>query len=140
MRAIETRKFVHNRGGGRIAYVARDDCAAVAATVLMEGVHEGAVYDVTGPQANANELAALMASSAGKNRVVASTMWPFAGLVARGSGDDHARYGAELVASFGRAIREGYMASCTDTVARLTGRPERTLREVLEAKLTPAKR
>ena len=37
-------------------------------------------------------------------------------------GDDHLRYGAQLVASFGRSIREGYMDSCTDTVAKLTGR------------------
>ena len=46
--------------------------------------------------------------------------------------DDHARYGAELVASFGRSIREGYMARRSDAVERLAGRPARTLRAVLE--------
>jgi len=140
LRAIEARKFVHNRGTGRIAYVARDDCAAVAATVLMTDGHDGAVYDVTGPQAyDAEELAALYSELGGhKVEVVALDDAAFvAGIVAARSGDDHARYGAELVASFGRAIREGYMASCTDVVGKITGRPARSLREVLEAKLKP---
>jgi NAD(P)H dehydrogenase (quinone) len=141
-RALEARKFVHNRGTGRIAYVARDDCATVAATVLMERGHAGAVYDVTGPQAfDAVELAALYSEVGGhKVEAVALDDETFiSGIVAARSGDDHARYGAELVASFGRAIREGYMASCTDVVARLTGKPARSLREVLSAKLKPGK-
>ena len=141
-RALEARKFVHNRGAGRIAYVARDDCATVAATVLMERDHAGAVYDVTGPQAfDAVELAALYSEVGGqKVEAVALDDETFiSGIVAARSGDDHARYGAELVASFGRAIREGYMASCTDVVARLTGKPARSLGEVLRAKLKPAK-
>ena len=46
--------------------------------------------------------------------------------------DDHARYGARLVASFGRSIREGYMASRTSVVESLAGSPARTLRAVLE--------
>src|SRR6185295_13217295 len=31
--AMETGTFAHNRGGGRVAYVAREDCAAAAAAV-----------------------------------------------------------------------------------------------------------
>jgi hypothetical protein len=53
-------------------------------------------------------------------------------LVGDAKGDDHLRYGAELVASFGRSIREGYMDSCTDAVATLTGRAPRKLKELLE--------
>ena len=45
--------------------------------------------------------------------------------------EDNRRYGAELVASFGRSIREGYMDNCTDDVAKLTGRAPSTLRQVL---------
>jgi NAD(P)H dehydrogenase (quinone) len=141
-RALAARRFVHNRGAGRIAYVARDDCAAAAAAVLMEGGHVGTIYDVTGPHAfDAVELAALYSEVGGhKVEPVALDDETFiSGIVAARSGDDHARYGAELVASFGRAIREGYLASCTDIVARLTGKPARTLREVLTAKLSPAK-
>jgi len=143
-KAITSGKIVHNRGTGRVAYVARDDCAEVAATVLMEGGHENVTYDVTGPQAfTAPELAALYGELGGvKIEAVDVDDEAFVkGIVAAsGSGDDHARYGAQLVASFGRAIREGYLASCTDVVARLTGKPARTLRAVIEPRLKPAPR
>lgn len=140
--AIATGSFVHNRGTGRIAYVAREDCAAVAAAVLVADGHEGAVYDVTGPQAyDAEALAALYGELGG--RKVAAVALDDAAFIARvvgaGGGDDHARYGADLVASLGRSIREGHMASCSNAVATLTGRPARTLREVLVGKLSPAK-
>jgi NAD(P)H dehydrogenase (quinone) len=138
VQAIETRVLVHNRGAGRVAYVAREDCAAVAAAVLTAQGHEGAVYDVTGPQAyDAVALAALYGELGGQRievRALDDAAF-IAGLVGSGEGDDHARYGAELVASFGRAVREGYLASRTNAVAELTGRPPQTLREVLEAKL-----
>lgn len=132
--AIGTGVLVHNRGNGRVAYVAREDCAAVAAAVLASRGHAGATYDVTGPIAySAADLAALYAELGG--REVATHEVDDAGLVARlvgqAAADDHLRYGAELVASFGRSIREGYMASCTDVVARLTGRAPRMLRDVL---------
>jgi NAD(P)H dehydrogenase (quinone) len=137
-RAIEAGTFVHNRGLGRIAYVARDDCAAVAAAVLTGEGHEEAVYDVTGPQAfSAQDLAELYGElGARKVEAVALDDAAFiAGLVGSNERDAHMRYGAELVASFGRSIREGYLASCTRTVAELTGRPAGTLRDVLAAGL-----
>jgi NAD(P)H dehydrogenase (quinone) len=37
--------------------------------------------------------------------------------------------------SFGRAIRDGWLAVCSDDVQRLTGRPARSTRELLEASL-----
>ena len=52
-------------------------------------------------------------------------------LVGGVAGDDHLRDGAELVASFGRSIREGYMDSCTGAVAQLTARAPLTLRHIL---------
>jgi len=139
---IAARSFVHNRGAGRVAYVAREDCAAVAAAVLATGGHEGAIYDVTGPRPyDASELAKLYGELGGNHvEAVALDDEAFiAGVVGTGSGDDHVKYGAELFASFGRSIRQGCMASCTDTVAKLARRPARTLREVLEAKLKSAR-
>ncbi|RPI58300.1 MAG: SDR family NAD(P)-dependent oxidoreductase, partial [Lysobacterales bacterium] len=50
-RALETGVLVHNRGSGTAAYVAREDCAAAAAAVLLQTGHEGALYDITGPEA-----------------------------------------------------------------------------------------
>jgi NAD(P)H dehydrogenase (quinone) len=139
--AIAAGSFVHNRGAGRVAYVAREDCAGVAAAVLVADGHAGAVYDVTGPHAyDAAELAQLYGElgARGVKAVALDDAAFVAGLVGVGAGDDHAKYGAELVASFGRSIRAGYLASCTDTVAKLTRRRALTLRQVLEAKLKPA--
>lgn len=135
-RAVRTGTLVHNWGDGRIAYVSREDCAAAAAAVLVQGGHAGAVYDITGPEAfGAEDLARLYAELSGKP--VAAVALDDAAFVARLVGDatddDHLKYGAELVASFGRSIREGFMAACTDAVERLTGRPPRTLRATLEA-------
>ena len=133
-RAIETGELVHNRGRGVTAYVAREDCAAVAAAVLLEGGHENAVYEITGSEAfSADDLAALYAEVGGRAvRARALDDAAFvATLVGDAKGDDHLHYGAELVASFGRSIREGYMAGCTDAVATLTGRAPLTLRQVL---------
>ena len=90
---------------------------------------------MTGPEPfRAAELAALYEDIGGRAvEVVPLDDDSFvASLVGSGTVDDHLRYGAELVASFGRSIREGHMASCTEIVATLTGRPARTLREVLE--------
>jgi NAD(P)H dehydrogenase (quinone) len=132
--AIATGVLVHNRGDGQTAYVARADCAAAAAAVLVRGGRAGATYDVTGPETyTARDLAALYGELGG-TRVVARSLDDaafVATVVGAGGGDDHARYGAELVASFGRSIREGYMRSCTDTVASLTGRAPIALRQVL---------
>jgi NAD(P)H dehydrogenase (quinone) len=134
-RAIETGELVHNRGRGVTAYVAREDCAAVAAAVLVGGGHESAVYDITGSQAfSADDLATLYSKVGGRTvRAYAFDDAAFvATLVGDAKGDDHLRYGAELVASFGRSIREGYMDSCTDAVATLTGRAPLTLEALLE--------
>ena len=138
--AIAAGTLTHNRGDGQIAYVSRRDCAAVAAAVLTGSGHEGHVYDVTGPELfTAGALAALYSELGGREvRDDPVDDEAFTEMLAGafgGSGDEHARYGAELVASFGRSIREGYMASRSDAVERLTGRPPRTLRSILEAAL-----
>ena len=138
--AIASGALVHNRGAGKVAYVAREDCAAVAAAVLVGAGHAGACYDVTGPEAySAAELAALYGELGGRPVVerrvsdaelVAAMVGPPPGASMDAGAPqmpDHCgrppRYGAELVASFGRSIREGYMSACTETVAMLGGRP-----------------
>jgi NAD(P)H dehydrogenase (quinone) len=132
-RALETGVLVHNRGAGGVAYVAREDCAAAAAAVLLQAGHDGAVYDITGGERyTADALAALYAELGGRRvepRAVDDAAF-VAGLVGAGA-DEHLRYGAELLASFGRAIREGYLDVRSDAVAKLTGRRPRTLRDVL---------
>ncbi len=132
--AIASGVLVHNRGGGKVAYVAREDCAAVAAAVLAAGGHSGACYDVTGPQAySAADLAVLYGELGGRPVVErrVSDAELIGAMVGTGAADDHLRYGAELVASFGRSIREGYMSACTDHVEKLVDRPPQSLRQVL---------
>ena len=135
--SIASGALVHNRGGGKVAYVAREDCAAVAAAVLAAGGHAGACYDVTGPEAySAADLAALYGELGGRpvvERRVSDADF-VAAMVGSATRDDHLRFGAELVASFGRSIREGYMSACTDTVTKLVGRPPQSLRQVLAAR------
>jgi NAD(P)H dehydrogenase (quinone) len=133
--AVASGNLTHNRGNGAIAYVTREDCAAVAAAVVAGPGHDGRVYDVTGPKLfTPRELAQLYGELSG--RAVTIEELDDQAFVARLQGDaaedDHARYGAELVASFGRSIREGYMASCTGVVESLSRRPPQTLRAVLE--------
>jgi uncharacterized protein YbjT (DUF2867 family) len=58
-------------GEGRVAWVARDDVAAVAATVLLDrdadGAHDGKMYDLTGPEAlTLTETAATLTAVCGR--------------------------------------------------------------------------
>jgi NAD(P)H dehydrogenase (quinone) len=133
-RALQAGVLVHNRGGGAVAYVAREDCAAAAAAVLLQDGHERVVYEITGPEPWTADALAVLYAELGRRPVRAQALDDaafVATLVGDAAGDDHLRYGAELVASFGRSIREGYMSACTDHVARLTGRAPRSLRQII---------
>lgn len=140
--ALAAGELVHNRGDGEIAYVSRTDCAAVAAAALATSAHDGRVYDVTGPELHsAKALAALYGKLGGRG--VTATSLSDDDFVARLSGhadsdDDHARYGARLVASLGRSIREGYMAVQADLEPTLAPASRRTLRSILESGLAAA--
>jgi NAD(P)H dehydrogenase (quinone) len=126
-------RLVHNRGDGAAAYVSRVDCAAAAAAVLAGDGHAGHAYDITGPESlDAGDLAALYGELAGREvESVAITDDELIAAMAGEGAEGHAAYGARLVASFGRAIREGWFAGVSGDVERLTGRPPASLREVL---------
>jgi uncharacterized protein YbjT (DUF2867 family) len=54
-------------GDGRMAAVARDDVAAVAAEVAVDAAHNGATYDLTGPTAfTLTEAAAVLSEAWGR--------------------------------------------------------------------------
>jgi NAD(P)H dehydrogenase (quinone) len=136
--AILHGRFTHNRGAGRIAYVARADCAAVAAAVLTSNGHENATYEITGSRTHDPlELAGIYAALGGRSvePIAVDDESFIAGMLGSGNQDGHARYGAELLASFGRAVRGNYLAACTATVEKLTGRPATTLETVLREAL-----
>jgi NAD(P)H dehydrogenase (quinone) len=120
-------------GDGRVAAVARDDVAAVAARVLVEPGHSGATYDLTGPEAFTLAEAASLLSVAGDRsiRYEAETL-------------DEAyrsreRYGAPSwevagwVTSYA-AIASGELSGVSTAVQDITGRPPIGLAEYLTAR------
>jgi NAD(P)H dehydrogenase (quinone) len=131
--AIATGQLVSNQGEGRTTYVSRADCAAAAAGALISDT-ENVVYDVTGTELlSAADKAALAAELGGRPvELVAVDDDAFiAGLQQHGIPAE----GAAVIASFGRAVREGYLDQLTDAVQQLAGRPPRSLREVVAAAL-----
>ena len=130
--AIATGRLVHNNGDGETAYVSREDCAAAAAAVLSTEGHEGEAYDITGPRPlSQDDVAALLSEVSGRPvEAVAVDDEEFVqGLAASGMPEPAAR----SIATFGRAIREGFISEASGAVENLTGRPPRSLREVFEA-------
>ncbi|MCW2757289.1 MAG: NmrA family transcriptional regulator [Nocardioidaceae bacterium] len=133
--AIASGQHVSNTGTGGSAYVTRADCAAVAAAVLTGEGHEGKAYDVTGPSVvTAADLAALASDLGDKPVTVVDVddATYVAGLV------EHAglpQAVAELLASFGAAARDGFLAPASDVVERLTGTAPTSLRTVVASAL-----
>ncbi|MCT2582743.1 NAD(P)H-binding protein [Actinophytocola gossypii] len=120
-------RLVTNAGSGAAAYVTREDCAAVAAAVLTQDGHENVAYDVTGPAAlTAADLAALAGAEGVDVEPVDDDTFR-AGLLGAGLPAE----AADVVTSFGAAIRGGFAARVTSTVADLTGRAPTALGDVL---------
>ena len=100
--------------------------------VLTTDGHRGRTYDITGPELlTVGDLAAIASELTGRpvehDDVDDDTMRD----IFLAAGVDRP---GDLV-SFGRAIREGWFAVPTGDVEALTGRPGRTMRELLEASL-----
>lgn len=133
--ALASGQLVTNAGDGRTSYVTREDCARVAAEVLLGDGHENQAYDVTGPEAlNAADLAALYAELGGKPvEVLHVDDAAYAAGLAEHAGLPPAL--AAVYTTFGIATREGALSDVTDTVRRLTGRAPGTVRDVLAAAL-----
>ena len=119
-------------GDGRVAAVARADVAEVAAVVLRSpAAHAGATYDLTGPEAMTMAEVAARASVA-----LGRTLRFEDETVEEAYASRRAAYGAEdwqldaWVSTY-TAIRDGEVAVVTDDVRRLTGRPPRSLEDVL---------
>jgi NAD(P)H dehydrogenase (quinone) len=133
--AVASGRLVTSQGSGRTAWVARSDCAAVAAAVLLAGpsVHGGLIQDVTGPGLQSvADLASALGGWAGHPVTVEAVddEAMVAHLVATlALAEDR----AWLVVRWHRAIREGWFTQSTDVVARLTGRPARTIADLLAA-------
>lgn len=118
-------------GDGRVAWVARDDIAVVAA-VLCEAGHEGQSYEVTGPEARDLAYAAQQLGEFSGRPVTYHAESLEEAYAARSSFDATPFEVDGWVTSYA-CIATGEMDVVTDVVPRLTGHAPQTLAEYLAA-------
>lgn len=141
--ALQTGKWIMSSGEGRMAFVSKRDCVASAAAALTTPGHEGATYEITGPELYSfRDAAALAAEIGGRpvEYVSVSHEEKLAFFDAAGiprdyvdgetNSDGTGIWGGEEMVSYERAIRQGYFSICSRHVEMLTGRPARSLRDV----------
>jgi NAD(P)H dehydrogenase (quinone) len=140
--AVASGQWVTSAADGHMAFVAKRDCVDSAAAVLTTPGHEGAIYEITGPELlTFRDAARIAADVAGKpiECIVVShdemqARFDAAGIPRRFvegmAPANSGPWGSEEMMSYERAIREGYFAVCSRHVQLLTGRPAASLREV----------
>ncbi len=118
-------------GDGRVAAVARDDVADVAAVVLRDNpAHVGATYELTGPEAvSLTEAAARMSVVLGRSYTFHNQTVEEAYASRRVWSQEQWQLDAWV--STYTSIRDGEVARVTDDVLRLTGHPARTLEQAI---------
>lgn len=135
--AASSGRYVTNTGAGRAAYVTRADCAAAAAGALVSRQVDDTALDVTGPRALDAQDMAHLAAGLGARPVQVEQLDDdayTAGLVTAGVPDAV----ADLLASFGAAIRLGHLAAVTDAVQRLSGAAAAPLETLLPSAASSA--
>jgi NAD(P)H dehydrogenase (quinone) len=129
-RALASGKLVDARGEGKVAYVSREDVAAVAAAVLLAPPPGNQLLDVTGPESLSGADIARLISEVG-GRPVEHQSIPHEAIV-----DGMVQHGlprpvAEVYASFDAGFAAGELAQVSDTVERLTGKKPEKLGDFL---------
>jgi NAD(P)H dehydrogenase (quinone) len=115
----------------RIGYVTREDCAAAAAAVLTSPGHEYQIYDITGPELiGPREIAATAAAVSGRpvELIVVNEEDAFQALIDSGA----SAQAAEAAMRLELELASPLLRVTSDAVARLTGRPATSLRQLLE--------
>jgi NAD(P)H dehydrogenase (quinone) len=142
--AIATGEWMSSAADGCMAFVSKQDCVESAAAVLTTPGHEGAVYEITGPELlTFGDCARIAAEVTGKpirfvtvSHEVMQGRFDAAGVPRRHiEGTVHqaaGAWGSEEMMSYERGIREGYFAVASHHVRLLTGRSARSLREVYQ--------
>lgn len=119
-------------GQGRIANISREDCARIAAAVLLAGPKGNRVIDATGPELlSTEEIAAIATELTGRPIKVVhlDDAAMSAGLVGAGLPPPI----ADLIVSFDAGVRAGTFAVLTGAVQELTGTPPVSIRDFLAA-------
>jgi uncharacterized protein YbjT (DUF2867 family) len=126
--------FYADAGEARISMVDTRDVAAVAAVALTEPGHAGARYDVTGPEAlSYADVAAKLTSAMGRriSYIGAPDDAVRQALLGAGLTEWFASALVGLYQDYRRSGTDGYAAQVTGTVQQLTGRPARSLDDLL---------
>ncbi|WP_199442651.1 SDR family oxidoreductase [Umezawaea beigongshangensis] len=117
-------------GNGRLAWVAREDVARLAAEVLLDASHAGQVYDVTGPVAiDLRETARVLGEVTGR-RITYHDETPDEARASRAGAPEWQIDG--WVGSY-EAVATGETSVTSHTIEHLTGRRPWTLEEFLRA-------
>ena len=143
--AITTGKSIGNTGDGRVAFIARDDVAAVAAALLAGAGERNKAYDVTGPEAVSwRDVAALITEVSGVPIEVVDltdeqmyAMWDSLGVPREATGDfsrSPVPWCSDGMVSLARQIRFGNLSAVTNVVEELTGRKPKSLRDLMREK------
>lgn len=130
----EDGNFYVNAGVARISMVDTRDVAEVAAVVLTQPGHAGARYNVTGPEAlSYADVAAELSRALGREVTYVDVPDEAARQALLGSGLGEWLVGAlvGLYQDYRCSGTDGYAAQVSDTVDGLTGRPARSLDELL---------
>lgn len=121
-------------GDERVAYVSRDDLAAAAAGALLGEGHRGAIYNVTGPAVvTGPERAAIVSAIVGKpvDFITITVEQLRSGLAQAGL--------PEVIRDVMTDIKSSFVKGAFDIVTgdteRLSGRPPKSLRDILAARL-----
>ncbi|MEZ4400819.1 MAG: NAD(P)H-binding protein [Kofleriaceae bacterium] len=131
--AIASGQLVDARGAGAVAWICRDDCARVAAAMLLEAALGRRAVDVAGTAAlTSADLAALATELAGRPVAHAPTTAAAreASLIAGGVPAP----AAAAYAGIDRAIANGELARTSTAVERLTGTAPCSVRDFLFAR------
>jgi uncharacterized protein YbjT (DUF2867 family) len=133
--------FYANAGNARISMADTRDIAAVAATLLTQPRHEGDIYEVTGPEAlSYHDVASKLSYSLGRTISYVDVPGDAVRQALLGFGLGEWLVGAlvDLYQDYRHSGADGYASQLTDTVQRLTGRPARTLDQLLAEQQTSA--
>lgn len=140
---IQSGEWHCNAAFGREAMVWREDCVDCAVAVLTGTGHEGQIYNITGPELQTfGEVSQLLSDIVGRpvsySAVDDETQYAIfdaMGIPRQPVDDQYVNgipWNSDDMVSFGRAIREGFLELCSDDVQRLTGRPARSVRQLIE--------
>jgi NAD(P)H dehydrogenase (quinone) len=119
-------------GDGRIAHVARADCAAAIASALASGANESRIYTLTGPESRTTDEIAALASEITSRPIEVIHLNDeqlAGGMKAAGVPD----FIIPTLISFEAAARAGQLSAQTADVEALTGNKPIRLRAFLEA-------